>query len=232
MRVTRVAVLLVAFACGGSTAGNDGGTDASTDVGATDGASTDVSDAASADVSDGAFVCSPELPDTYAPTWILPNAPTSACTATQIQTLYDDCLGPSSNGSLCNTFLAQSNNKTCEACLESPITASTYGATIEWHSGSSLDINVGGCIALIDGDLSATGCGAKYEAWLSCQIAACSYCPPGTYTSCATPAETTTCGAYQAAAKCANDPKYAACTSEPSFEAAFTTVGAMFCSAD
>lgn len=117
--------------------------------------------------------------------------------------------------------------------MQTPIASSSYGATIAWHNGAALDANVGGCMALIDGDLGANGCGAKYEAWLSCQIAACSYCPLGTYSSCAVPAQSGVCGAYASAAKqCASDPKYSTCTSQPTFEAYFTTFGAMFCVAD
>jgi hypothetical protein len=201
------------------------------DVVVKDSATSDVLDAAPVDASDAGSGCKPTLPDAYVPTWIPPNAPSAACTASQIQMLYDDCFGPTSSGSLCNTFLSQSSNAACQACMETPIASSTYGATIEWHSGGSLDINGGGCVALIDGDLTANGCGAKYEAWLSCQIAACSYCAPGTYESCAVPAQSTTCAAYQTAAQCAQDSKYSVCF-QGSFETLFTAVGAIFCSAD
>lgn len=244
-------------ACGGTTSGGDAGPDASMDIGVTDSASADVVDAApdasdagsgcvpalsdacaSADVVDAALDasdagsgCVPALSDAYVPTWTPPNPPRAACTSSQIQMLYDDCIGPTSGGSLCNTFLSQYSNATCDACMETPIASSTYGTTIEWHSGGSLDINGGGCVALIDGDFTANGCGAKYEAWLSCQIAACSYCPPGTYETCAVPAQSTTCAAYQAAAQCTQDPKYSLCF-QGSFETLFTTVGAIFCSAD
>src|SRR5262249_40163283 len=151
---------------------------------------------ASTDVDEGSTGCAPTLPSGYAPTWIPPSAPTAACTATQIQSLYDDCHGPSQSTTKCNAFLSVPANATCETCMESPIASTTYGPMISWHGGSSLDANIGGCMALIDGDLSATGCGAAYEAWESCVIAACSYCPEGAYEGCATPAASGACGAY------------------------------------
>jgi hypothetical protein len=183
------------------------------------------------DASDAA-TCAPNLPDGFTPTWIPPSAPSSACTTTQIQKLYDDCVGPNQSQSACMTFLAVSANATCEACMESPIQSPTYGPMIEWHSGASMDANIGGCMALVDDDKSASGCGAKYETWQSCEIAACSYCPLGTYESCAGRADTDACGAYQSAAQqCYADAKYAACK-QTTFETFFTAYGAMFCAAD
>jgi hypothetical protein len=220
------------IACGGTTATDDAGSDGSFVDAKKDTAVPDASTDAPDDSPDG-NTCNPDLPNGYAPTWIPPSTPSGACTTTQIQNLYDACHGPSQSSSKCNAFSSVPANATCEACMQTPIASSTYGPTIAWHNGDSLDANVGGCMALIDGDLSANGCGAKYEAWLSCQIAACSYCPEGTYVSCAVPAQSGACGAYEAAAKqCASDPKYSTCTSQPTFEAYFTTLGAMFCVAD
>jgi hypothetical protein len=231
MRILPASTLVLTLACGGATTRDDAGTDAASDVGPHDSAAVDAADSGP-DVPDGGPACSPDLPEGYVPTWIPPSTPTSACTAMQIQALYQECNSPTSSGTLCNSFLSQPSNAACEACMETPIGSGSYGPTIEWHSGSSLDINIGGCMALIDGDLSANGCAAQYEAWQSCQIAACSYCPGGTYTSCATPAQTTQCGPYQAAAsQCASDPAYAGCFGS-SFETAFEALGALFCSAD
>jgi hypothetical protein len=114
-------------------------------------------------------------------------------------------------------------------CRRSPLASSTYGPFLVWHSGDSLEANVGGCMALVDGDLSATGCGATYAAWQDCYVAACDTCPGGTFTSCANQAQIGVCGAYQAAAmSCYNQSKYGACK-PTSFETYFTSYGALFC---
>jgi len=228
----RLAVFALGLlACGGTTAASDGGVDASADAkkeASPLDATPDVLDA-----TDGSSGCVPDLPDAYAPTWISPSAPSAACTTTQIQELYDDCHGPNQSPSACNAFVAVPANATCQSCMETPIGSTTYGAMIAWHDGASLEANIGGCMALLDGDLGASGCGTKYEAWDGCVIAACSYCPGGTYESCAVPARSGPCGASESAAQtCANDPTYATCVSQPTFEDFFKTFGAMFCAAD
>lgn len=232
MRSAFVIVVVVVVACGGTTQPDDAGADASLKDATKDVTPLDVSVTDADDAGDGAFVCAPNLPSGYTPTWIPPSAPSAACTTQQIQTLYDDCVGPNQSSSACSAFLGVQANATCEACMETPIQSPTYGPTIEWHSGASLDVNIGGCMALVDGDKSANGCGAKYEAWESCEIAACSYCPEGTYESCAVPVESGACSAYESAAKqCYADSQYAVCK-QTTFESYFTTYGAMFCAAD
>lgn len=252
MRGVRARFLATIFlaspgACGGTKSANDGALDGSTMVdGAVHDGSGEASIEASMEASDEGSAsdgnpldgdedgsgpsCTAALPGSYVPTWIPPSTPASVCSPSQVQALYDDCAGPARSTTTCNAFESVPSNGACAACMETPIASSTYGATISWHSGGGLEANIGGCMALKDGDLSASGCGAKYENWQSCLIAACSYCPPGTYESCATPAGSTTCGAYRAAAdQCAAQPEYSDCVNQPSFEAYFVTFGALFC---
>jgi hypothetical protein len=113
--------------------------------------------------------------------------------------------------------------------MESPLYATSYGPFLLWHNGDSLEANIGGCMALVGGNLSTNGCGATYAAWQDCYVAACDTCPEGTFTSCATPAQTGVCGAYQAAAmSCFNQAQYSPCK-QTTFETYFTAFGAMFC---
>ncbi len=218
--------------CGGATTTDDGGVDAVADVHAKDALVVDDGVADVVDASSNG--CVPDLPDAYVSAWVPPSAHQSVCTSTQLTDLYDDCVSPTHTSAMCNAFQSIPANVTCFACVETPLGSSTYGPMIEWHSGSSLEANVGGCMALVDGDATSTGCGAKYEAWDGCRLAACSYCPGGTWDSCANPAgsDPSICGKYESAAQtCLNDPKYAPC-SQTTFESYLVTYGTMFCSAD
>ncbi len=218
---------VLGLACGGTTAADDAGADATADVHK----DVQLPDVGIPDVPvDTGSACVPSLLDAYTPSWVPPASPQSVCTPSQIQTLYDECVGPNRSAGACNAFEGVTANVTCTSCVETPLGSSAYGATMTWNNANAQVANVAGCVALVDGDTSSTGCGAKYQAWDACVIDACDYCPPGTFTSCSTVARTTTCGAYEAAAQCANDPKYAICH-QTTFESYFTTFGAMFCAA-
>ena len=150
--------------------------------------------------------CAPGDVSSFSPNWVPPKPASSACTQANIDQYAKDCLDPQTgNTTACNAF--QTANKACVTCLVTPESATTYGAAISQANGV-ISLNVGGCIALLSGDLGASGCGAKYEANRQCAAAACDEpCPIPNgddpafqkYLKCLTAAEKTSCKAYSAA---------------------------------
>jgi hypothetical protein len=165
---------LATTACSGSTGASsfsqpaaEAGAPIPTDAGATFNVGDDES-------NDGP--CSPApLSASFAPVWKAPLASASgACTANQISGFYDACLASGVTPTGCTTFT--SANTSCAACLQSNDTDTKYGAVI-WHDGGSYyTINVAGCIADEQNDMSSTGCAASYQAVLECKETACTQC--------------------------------------------------------
>jgi hypothetical protein len=120
--------------------------------------------------------CSPApLAASFAPVWKAPIASASGvCTASQIQGFYDACLGAGVTAAECTNFTG--SNSSCASCLQSNDTDAKYGAVI-WHDNRSYyTINLAGCIADEQKDMSSTGCAAAYQAVLQCKEAACTQC--------------------------------------------------------
>lgn len=115
--------------------------------------------------------CAPGDVSTFSPNWVPPKPASAACTEQAIAQYAKDCLDPTTrSSSACSAF--QAANKACVGCLVTPDSASAYGAAISRANGV-ISLNVGGCIALLSGDLGASGCGGKYEAQRQCAAAAC-----------------------------------------------------------
>jgi hypothetical protein len=117
---------------------------------------------------------------------------------------------------------------------------STYGPILTLSNGTGLS-NIAGCIALTDGDLSATGCGAQYSASAFCSYDSCSdNCQIDTsstanqtatynaFLACNKAATASVCKAFTTPA-CAKDPKYAHCM-YVNFASYFVGLGDYFCS--
>jgi hypothetical protein len=119
--------------------------------------------------------CPPAPVTSFAPVWKPPVASKSgACTSGQISSYFDACLSPSSNPAGCSTYTQA--NTTCVSCLESDETAAQYGPVI-WHSNRLYyTTNIAGCIADMQADGGADGCGAAYQGVVECKQAACSAC--------------------------------------------------------
>jgi hypothetical protein len=204
------------------------GTDTSHDAAVTC-ASADVVDAAP-DAFDADSGCVPALTDTYVPTWIPPNPRSAACTSSQIQMLYDDCVGPTRSWSLCNTFLSQYSNAACDACMEPPIASSPTAPASNGTRAARLTSTA------VDASRSSMATSPRTAAARSTKHGSRAKSPPvrtvhrGRMRPAPCP-QLTTCAAYQSAAQCTQDPKYSVCF-QGSFETLFTTVGAIFCSAD
>lgn len=209
------------------------GADASTDVVA-DKKAPPPSDAA--DV--GVTACAPADISTFAPTWIPPlDAQPTACSQTQISDFYAKCFSSTQNSTDCSNWVKA--NATCDKCMITADTATKYAALIS--SDGVTTANIGGCIALLDGNKTDQGCGAKYLAAFQCGRAACAdACPiPAgdnaaftAYQNCTKKAATTVCKTYEAA-KCKSGDAGDAidrCLNTPTnFEGYFKDLGAVFC---
>src|SRR5260370_12877863 len=105
----------------------------------------------------------------------------------------------------------------------------SYGPIISLNDGS-MWTNGAGCAALIGGDMSASGCGAKDLAQVLCRDAACNGCFGKAYGDCTVAAAQTVCASYYRAAACVRHPAYENCEL-PTWNETFIALGAMFCSA-
>jgi hypothetical protein len=174
--VLSFAVALVALAgCSSSDDGStftvvpDAGPQADLDAGGT----FQVGD--SADGSAPAALCKPAASSSFTPTWQKPTAfAQGACSTAQIDGFYTACLAPPIDAATCTAFV--SANGACATCISSQETDAQGGPVI-WHASNRYyTMNIPGCIANMDHDTSATGCGAAYQAVLQCKEAACSTC--------------------------------------------------------
>ena len=117
--------------------------------------------------------CATPSADGYQPMWTPPSAPMiGACTQQQVSREYSVCYGATYNQNACHAFESDPANSTCLSCVFGVLGTPNVGAILvlpgnEWIS------NRGGCIALLDGDSSATGCGAKAQAATVCAYTAC-----------------------------------------------------------
>lgn len=238
-----VSVSFVAFvfaACSGDDNKTDGGGDATTDV-VTE--KKPLPEASNNDVNTGA--CSPSATiDTSKVTWVPPNAAApTACSATQVAGLYNGCYLSTSTSSTCQAFTGNAANATCYKCMVSTFGADTsYGALIQ--IGGVVYANIAGCIALVTGDTSGTGCGAKNQAVTDCETLACQdNCPSVTdqttfteYTNCTTAADKGACDTYvtaecnlQDAGADGSATAYATCENHSSFQDYYNAMAAVFC---
>ena len=175
--------------------------------------------------------------DTSQVTWVPPITPNpTACSDVQISTYFDACLGTNSSSQACNAFVQSSTNATCLGCLVTNSNASAYGALI---SVGGVDYaNISGCIAIVTGDTSATGCGAKSEAVTQCESLACGDLCPVTdnasfalYQQCTQSADSAVCKSYVDAECDLSDAGavYAECVNHSGFQDYYTALAPIFC---
>jgi hypothetical protein len=173
---------------------------------------------ASAASSGAPGACVTPSADGYQPMWTPPSAPmVGACTEQQVSREYAVCQ-PSSgtyDKNACRAFDVDPANSTCLGCMFGVLGSAALGAILIQPSGQWL-ANRAGCIALIDGDSSATGCGAKTQAAGVCENFACSAsCTPqassANFAACEMASFSGTCTDYFSKAACAQLPRYASC---------------------
>ncbi|CAN5611383.1 hypothetical protein BH09MYX1_BH09MYX1_44470 [soil metagenome] len=186
------------------------------------------------------ITCKPGDVSAFKPEWILPNdVQPGACSTTELTDYYAKCYdNTTSNTTACTAFGKAS--AACTKCMVSVSTATKYGALIS--TTGVVNANIGGCIALKDGDKSATGCGAKYQAAYQCGLAACEEnCPIANddnnvsfaaYQKCLTTARTGVCKTYEDA-KCKsaapNDAVDLCHDQANGFDEYFQIMGTVFC---
>jgi hypothetical protein len=92
---------------------------------------------------------------------------------------------------------------TCLACLVTDPTEALLGPVLDYQTLNLLVANSEGCVALIQGDASPSGCGAKLQALRQCTFAACEpNCPVGgpdlgAFDECVAAASSGDCAVYK-----------------------------------
>jgi hypothetical protein len=154
-----------------------------------------------------------------------------ACTPTQLQDLYAKCDldSPAYNQATCHAYEVDPANTTCIGCMFSVEGDPAYGPIVTLKDRSRF-ANLGGCISLVDGDTSASSCGARYWARVECDEAVCRSCPNGTFNACTGAAQKSVCSTYYEATVCAEKPLYARCIGLGPYKEYFLQYGAIFCS--
>lgn len=154
--------------------------------------------------------CKPGDVASFEPTWKAPVPPSAKCTQAQIDALLDCLLDENADQTACKTITADKNNKDCGACLLTPSSAAKYGPVIS--ADGLVSVNLAGCIAIKEGDLSANGCGAKFQALNQCGDEACAANCPVTddasfaaYQKCTQAAEAGACSKFAGDAACIDD---------------------------
>jgi len=175
--------------------------------------------------------------DTSQITWVPPITPNpTACSDAQIAAYFDGCLGPNQSTSACQAFTTSAANATCLGCLITNQSASKYGALIA--VGGVDYANTSGCIAILTGDSSNTGCGAKAESVLQCESLACGdQCPVKDnasfqqYTQCTGAADKSVCQTYVSAQCDLSDAGsvYATCLNHSDFASFYAAIAPVFC---
>jgi hypothetical protein len=117
----------------------------------------------------------------------------------------------------------------CHGCAVSGAESAEAGPLRSELQGQPGGLNVPGCVAQLDGDPSADGCGPKLQAYLVCVDEACAACmDPDLLSGCEREADASTCSAAADAAACAR-PYLAQCeVGATDLEVAFELI-AIFC---
>jgi hypothetical protein len=186
---------------------------------------------ASMDTAGDARNCPAPLPNDWQGRWSPPEAHPGTCTDAQIQELYYRCESnsPSYDPAACRFYLDDAANVPCAQCMYSVETDDKWRAIVLLDNGIPY-ANVGGCIALLDGDATPTSCGAKYWAYLQCEDAVCGECKGADYAGCYDVVGVTACLRQLDDAICRRRTKYAICTEYTQYRDYFFGIGAVFCS--
>jgi hypothetical protein len=161
-------------------------------------------DDTSLDSTTDALSCGPNDVSTFVPGTMNPPiaAHQNACTPQQI-TDYAHC-NSQFDTTNCNEFTSGQSGATCAACIESQAMAPTWGVIV--FNGSTGDVNIGGCVDDVLGQVAAepNSCGQLLFASYGCQNAACSGCTGDQFDQCdvlalsgaVSPILATTCKSY------------------------------------
>ena len=183
----------------------------------------------------GASACEVPSAAGYEPTWTPPRAPLAGvCTEQQVAMEWNFCENSSAlfDVQACRAFDVDPANAACLGCLFGALGATDLGAVLVLPEGQWI-ANRAGCIALVDGDSSATGCGAKTQAADVCQYTAClAACTApvsnADFAACEKTARNGACRAYVDQAACSQLPRYASC-SYSDFSEYYRAMADLFC---
>jgi hypothetical protein len=162
-----------------------------------------------------ATLCNPNA-DSYQPTWMPPKAIPGACTPEQIAQDYTLCQDSKTyDKQACRAFNEAPANGACLGCLFTTLGSKASGPALLLQRSFPVP-NIGGCVALLDGDESDTSCGALTQAASLCEFETClTGCPSdasaATLTACFQTAIDETCASYIEAASCVKAPRYVRC---------------------
>jgi hypothetical protein len=165
----------------------------------------------------------------------------AACTTALIADFYASCLGPSASTTACNPTWGTGEDtahQTCQGCLVTPESAATWGALVSF--GSTVSLNVAGCIELLDPGAPGVTCATFVQQADECEHRACDATCPVTddasfanWRACVSAAGTSVCAAYAGPAGCAQSQHDAGpalrCVNGATFEEQYAAIAAVFC---
>lgn len=151
----------------------------------------------------------------------------NACTASDIQTFWDACLGPGASSTGCNAVAV---NATCNSCLFSQRNGATWGPIVT--NAPTWNFNVAGCVDLATKN---TNCASSIAAAEGCETMACSTCSwtggmdPSDREQCIQAADVGGCASWVNAECDFVAAGAGACRVNPSDEASFAAFVNVFC---
>jgi hypothetical protein len=174
--------------------------------------------------------CMASPPDAGAASWHPPRSPSSACTPRELEAYYGACFSPGATKASCAPFESDPVRAACVACVITNADAAALGPMLRWPN-QAVQPDIAGCLALADGDSSASGCGASYFAQQQCEYTACASCSDQRqFDACAAAAQAGACAPLVQAAACAGAAKYDPCFFI-GFSQYFYGLGLRFCAA-
>jgi hypothetical protein len=196
------------------------------------GAATGTGGDSSADTSVIEGTCAPkEMTGFVAPNYKAARVVHGACTTSDIETYYSDCLTAGN----CTAFRSGGARERCGACLvPSELGSDTFGPLLKLGSSTAYvsSTNLAGCIEL----QGEPECAKKIQAEQLCEYHSCADSCPITdqnsyqaLMSCLQKARETTCSAVQASAVCIADSAHIAACSAADLKGQFTSVAKAMC---
>ncbi len=175
-------------------------------------------------------ICAPQNMSAWKPTWRPPELPLAACTNAQLASAFLACESSTSTTAECFAWNRDPANAACLQCLYSTEDEPTYGPVIYLKNRARI-ANIPGCVALLEGDRSAAGCGAELQAYYSCTDAACvAHCTVfEELQRCERNAGPSVCASYGPGNVCGDPSMYAQCLEHDSFEDYYVAFARMFC---
>lgn len=155
--------------------------------------------------SDGAApMCAPQKGTALATPWLAPRVRSNACNTQQISFLASYLTSDPDDAAMnqaYQTFTNAAANEGCFNCVFTDLSTSPRGAFV--HNDKDEWANYGGCFAALANDVSAAGCGARYDALWDCEDTYCSHCEgDDAWSECAAQADATSCAALAQNAQC------------------------------